>query len=98
MEKADLDPDFKASQIAGFDAVIKEDRDQQWASILNAANAFARAGQIETALQWLDRIPVDAVLASKAAELRKLIGGKTPGTEGPGLRPAGGRVFRPGVF
>jgi tetratricopeptide (TPR) repeat protein len=76
MEKADLDPDFKASQIAGFDAVIKEDRDQQWASILNAANAFARAGQIETALQWLDRIPADAVLASKAAELRKLITGK----------------------
>lgn len=76
MEKADLDPDFKASQIAGFDAVIKEDRDQQWASILNAANAFARAGQTETALQWLDRIPVDAVLASKAAELRKLITGK----------------------
>ena len=76
MLKADLDPDFKASQIAGFDAVIKEDRDQQWASILNAANAFARAGQTETALQWLDRIPADAVLASKAAELRKLITGK----------------------
>jgi tetratricopeptide (TPR) repeat protein len=78
MVKADLDPDFKAVQIAGFDAVIKEDRDQQWASILNAANAFARADQIETALKLLDRIPADAVLAPKAAELRKLIG-KFPG-------------------
>jgi tetratricopeptide (TPR) repeat protein len=80
MVKADLDPDFKAVQIAGFDAVIKEDRDQQWASVLNAANAYARADQIPTALQWLARIPADAVLASKAAELRKLIGGKIPGS------------------
>jgi tetratricopeptide (TPR) repeat protein len=76
MIKADLDPDFKATQIAGFDAVIKEDRDQQWASVLNAANAFAQAGQTATALQWLDRIPADALFASKAAELRKLISGK----------------------
>lgn len=76
MLKSELDPDFKASQIAGFDAVIKEDRDQQWASVLNAANAFARAGQTDVALTWLDRIPADAVLASKAAELRKLIIGK----------------------
>lgn len=79
MVKADLDPDFKAVQIAGFEAVIKEDRDQQWASILNAANAFARADQTDIALKWLDRIPADAVLASKAAELRKLITGKIPG-------------------
>ncbi len=76
MRKSDFEEEFKASQIAGFEAVIKEDRDQQWAAILNAANAFARAGQSETALKWIDRIPADAVLASKAAELRKLIIGK----------------------
>jgi tetratricopeptide (TPR) repeat protein len=76
MRVADLDPDFKATQIAGFEAVIKEDRDQQWGAILNAANAFARAEQIETALKWLERIPADAALRSKADELKKLITGK----------------------
>ena len=76
MRKADLDPEFKATQIAGFEAVIKEDRDQQWGAILNAANAFARAEQIETALKWLERIPAEAALRSKADELKKLITGK----------------------
>lgn len=76
MRQADLDPDFKATQIAGFEAVIKEDRDQQWGAILNAANAFARAEQIETALKWLERIPADAPLRAKADELKKLITGK----------------------
>lgn len=76
MRKADFDEDFKANQIAGFEAVIKEDRDQQWASILNAANAYARAEQIETALKWLERIPADAMIRPKADELRKLISGK----------------------
>jgi tetratricopeptide (TPR) repeat protein len=76
MRQADLDPEFKAIQIAGFEAVIKEDRDQQWGAILNAANAFARAEQIETALKWLEKIPADAVLRSKADELKKLITGK----------------------
>ena len=76
MRVAELDADFKATQIAGFEAVIKEDRDQQWGSILNAANAFARAEQIETALKWLERIPADAALRAKADELKKLITGK----------------------
>lgn len=78
MKAADLDAEFKATQIAGFEAVIKEDRDQQWGSVLNAANAFARAEQIETALKWLERIPADAVHRAKADELKKLITGKRP--------------------
>jgi tetratricopeptide (TPR) repeat protein len=76
MRKADLDAEFKATQIAGFEAVIKEDRDQQWGAILNAANAFARAEQIDTALKLLEKIPADAALRSKADELKKLITGK----------------------
>ncbi len=76
MRASDHDEDFKATQIAGFEAVIKEDRDQQWAAVFNAANAFAWADQRETALKWLDRIPADALVAPQADELRKLIGGK----------------------
>ena len=40
------------------------------------ANAFARAEQIETALKWLEKIPLEAALRAKADELKKLITGK----------------------
>lgn len=73
--KADVDEAFRASQVAGFDAVIKEDRDQEHASYLNAANCFARAGAPEKAIEWLAKIPLESVHATVAAELRKQIGG-----------------------
>lgn len=76
MRKSEFDEDFKASQIASFQAVIKEDRDQQWGAVLNAANSFARGEQVETALKWLERIPADALHRPKADELRKLLTGK----------------------
>ena len=76
MRKSEFDEDFKAGQIASFQAVIKEDRDQQWGAVLNAANAFGRAEQVETALKWLERIPADALHRPKADELRKLLTGK----------------------
>jgi tetratricopeptide (TPR) repeat protein len=72
---ANVDEAFRASQIAGFDAVIKEDRDQEHASYLNAANCFARAGQPKMAEEWLARIPTDSAHAIVAAALRKQIGG-----------------------
>lgn len=75
MRTADVDPDFKAAQIAGFDAAIKEDRDQEHASYLNAANAWARAGQTVKALEWLDKVPSESIHAGTAAQLRKIIGG-----------------------
>jgi tetratricopeptide (TPR) repeat protein len=75
MRTADVDEAFRATQIAGFEAVIKEDTDQEEASYLNTANCHARAGDIAKAKEWLDRIPVDSVHALIAAELRKQIGG-----------------------
>lgn len=77
MKKADVDEVFRAGQIAGFDAVIKEDRDQEHASYLNTANCFARAGDPEKARQWLARIPPGSPHASVAAELRRQIGGSS---------------------
>lgn len=75
MRTADVDPDFRAAQIAGFDVAIKEDRDQEHASYLNAANSWARAGQTAKALEWLDRVPPESIHAGTAAQLRKIIGG-----------------------
>lgn len=75
MKKADVDETFRASQVAGFEAAIKEDTDQEQASYLNTANCYARAGDIAKAREWLDKIPADSVHALTAAELRKQIGG-----------------------
>lgn len=75
MRTADVDEVFRANQIAGFEAVIKEDTDQEHASSLNAANCHARAGDLVKAREWLDRIPSDSVHALVAAQLRKQIGG-----------------------
>jgi len=75
MKKADVDEDFRASQIVGFQAAIKEDTDQEQASYLNTANCHAMAGDFTKAKEWLAKVPADSVHALMAEQLRKLIGG-----------------------
>ncbi len=75
MKKADVDEEFRATQIIGFEAVIKEDTDQEQASYLNTANCHAMAGEIDKAKEWLAKVPADSVHALMAEQLRKLIGG-----------------------
>jgi tetratricopeptide (TPR) repeat protein len=73
MRNADLDPDFKASQIAGFQAAIQDDRSQEQASYLNAANGFARSQNHARAREMLAGIPDDSVHAPGARELRRYL-------------------------
>ena len=75
MKTADVDEEFRAMQIIGFQAVIKEDTDQEQASYLNTANCHAMAGDIDKAKEWLAKVPADSVHALMAEQLRKLIGG-----------------------
>ena len=70
-----LDAEFKARQIAGFEAAIKEDRSQQYASAFNAANHYAQAGNLEKARPLLELASRDSALADLVAQLRKIIGG-----------------------
>ena len=70
-----LDAEFKARQIAGFEAAIKEDRSQQYASAFNAANHYAQAGKLDTARQLLELASKDPALADLVGQLRKIIGG-----------------------
>lgn len=79
MKTADVDEVFRASQIAGFEAAIKEDTDQEEASYLNTANCHARAGDVDKAREWLAKIPPSSIHALIAAELRKQIGGAPQG-------------------
>jgi hypothetical protein len=73
--RTDLDAEFRARQIEGFEAAIKEDRSQQYASAFNAANHFAQAGNLEKAKPLLEISAKDPALADLVAQLRKIIGG-----------------------
>jgi tetratricopeptide (TPR) repeat protein len=70
-----IDPDFKGRQIEGFQAAIKSDRSQYHAAAFNAANNFARSGNMDKARPLLDIASKDPALDKPVAELRKIIGG-----------------------
>jgi tetratricopeptide (TPR) repeat protein len=71
--RTDLDPDFKASQIAGFEAALAEDHSQQYAAAYNAANHYARGGDVATARPLLDIAAEDPALADRVRQLRDII-------------------------
>jgi tetratricopeptide (TPR) repeat protein len=71
--RTDLDPDFKASQIAGFEAALAEDRSQQYAAAYNAANHYARGGDVTKARPLLDIAAEDPALADRVKQLRDII-------------------------
>jgi tetratricopeptide (TPR) repeat protein len=73
--REDVDPDFKARQIAGFEAALKEDRTQQYAAAFNAANQYAHGGDVPKAKILLEIAARDPALATQVADLRKIIGG-----------------------
>ena len=77
-DNPDVDPDFKARQIAGFEAAIKEDTAQQYASAFNGANHYARAGNPAKAKELLAIAARDPALEARVAELRRLLGGGAP--------------------
>ena len=71
----DIDEEFRASQIAGFEAALIEDRRQYHAAAFNAANHYARGGNVERARPLIDVAARDPALAPRVADLRKAIGG-----------------------
>lgn len=74
MQKAEnVDEVFRAAQVAGFEAAIKEDSSQVSASAYNAAVNYARANNREKALEYCDLAAKDPDRAKQAAELRALI-------------------------
>jgi tetratricopeptide (TPR) repeat protein len=76
MERRDnLDAEFKARQLANFDEIIKGSRSQYTAGAYNAAHFNARGGLLDKARDLLKIADTDPALASRVAELRKIIGG-----------------------
>jgi hypothetical protein len=73
MKTADVDEAFRAVQIAGFEAAIRDDSSQVSASAFNAAVNYARANNREKALEFCDLAAKDPDRAKQAAELRALL-------------------------
>src|SRR5579864_1555234 len=69
----DLDPEFKASRIAAVEAALAEDRSQQYAAVYNAANHYARGGDVAKARPFLDVAAEDPALADRVRQLRDII-------------------------
>lgn len=74
--RTDIDPAFKARQIAGFEAALKEDRSQYHAAAFNAANQGARGGRIDRARVLLEVAAQDAGLSTLVEQLRAILKGK----------------------
>jgi tetratricopeptide (TPR) repeat protein len=69
----DLDAEFRAQQIAGFEAALIEDRRQYHAAAFNAANHFARGGLVEKARELVEIAAKDPTLLPRVEELRKIL-------------------------
>jgi tetratricopeptide (TPR) repeat protein len=72
--RTDIDPDFRARQIAGFEAAALEDPGHQYAAAFNAANQYAHGGDVAAARRLLEVAARDPSLADKVEQLRKIIG------------------------
>jgi hypothetical protein len=59
LRRADLDPAFRARQLAGFDAAIREDTALAVGAALDAATAFAVSGDHRAARAALERATAD---------------------------------------
>jgi tetratricopeptide (TPR) repeat protein len=71
--RTDLDPEFQASQISGFEAALAEDKSQYYAAAFNAAAQLAHGGNIEKARSLLETASEDPALADKVKALRDII-------------------------
>jgi hypothetical protein len=78
--RQNLEPEFKAAQIAGFEAALAEDRSHQYAAAFNAANQYAHGGDVAKAKPLLEIAARDPALATQVAELRRIIGSSPPET------------------
>jgi tetratricopeptide (TPR) repeat protein len=76
--RTDLEADFRAGQIASFEAALKEDRAQQYAAAFNAANHYTRAGNVDRAKVLIEVAAKDPALAELVAQLRGILKGSLP--------------------
>jgi len=70
----DVSEEFRARQLAGFDAAIAEDGVQRSASELNAAINYGRAGDLPNATIYMKRAAADPQRRLAVEDLRQVLG------------------------
>ena len=73
-KRDDVSEEFRARQLAGFDAAIAEDRVQLSAAELNAAINFGRAGDLASATVYMKRAATDPQRQPAVEDLRQVLG------------------------
>ena len=72
--RKDVTEEFRARQLTGFDAAIKEDSVQKSAADLNAAINYGRAGDLTNATVYMKRAAVDPQRRVAVEDLRQVLG------------------------
>jgi tetratricopeptide (TPR) repeat protein len=72
--RADVTEEFRARQMAGFDAAIAEDSTQRSAAELNAAINYGRAGDLANATIYMKRAAADPQRRVAVEDLRQVLG------------------------
>jgi hypothetical protein len=73
MARDDLEPDYQALQIAGFEQALKEDLSQKYAAAFNAASRYAQGGDVAKARVLIEIAALDPSLEKLVASLREII-------------------------
>ena len=72
--RTDVSEEFRATQLAGFDAAIKEDSVQRSAAELNAAINYGRAADLPNATIYMKRAAADPQRLAAVEDLRQVLG------------------------
>ena len=72
--RIDVSDEFRATQLAGFDAAIKEDSVQRSAAELNAAINYGRAADLANATIYMKRAAEDPQRRTAVEDLRQVLG------------------------
>ena len=72
--RTDVSEEFRATQLAGFDAAIKEDSVQRSAAELNAAINYGRAADLPNAMIYMKRAAADPQRSTAVEDLRQVLG------------------------
>jgi tetratricopeptide (TPR) repeat protein len=72
--RTDVAEEFRARQLAGFDAAITEDSTQRSAAELNAAINYGRAGNLSNATVYMKRAWIDPQRRVAVEDLRQVLG------------------------
>ena len=74
--RTDLDPEWKAQQIANFETAIKEDEEQSYMAAFNSANHYAAVDEVAKVRTLIEIAAKAPSIADKVAVIREWLKNK----------------------